>query len=55
MMIASSLEQAEIDASKHYMVPVADLNYHGAWVSHVISSVPKFCVIALSVAIVQNQ
>ena len=44
-MIAYALEKAGIDASKCYIVPVDDLNYHGAWVSHVISSVPKFDVI----------
>ena len=44
-MIRLALDEAGIDPSKYYIVPVPDLEIHGIWVSHVCSLVPKFDVV----------
>ncbi len=44
-MIRLALEDANIDPSKYYIIPVIDLDVHGVWVSHICSYVPKFDVV----------
>jgi len=44
-MVRLALNEAGIDPSKYYIVPVPDLEIHGIWVSHVCSLVPKFEVV----------
>ncbi len=44
-MIRLALDEAGIDPSRHFIIPVADLRIHGIWVSHVCSLVPKFGVV----------
>jgi len=45
VMIRLALNEAGIDPSKYYIIPVMDLDIHGIWVSHVVSLVPKFNVV----------
>ncbi|MBS7640151.1 MAG: nicotinamide-nucleotide adenylyltransferase [Candidatus Bathyarchaeia archaeon] len=44
-MIKLALNEVGIDPSKYYIIPVADLDIHSLWVSHVCSQVPKFDVV----------
>ncbi len=44
-MIRMALNEANVDPSRFYIIPVADLEIHGIWVSHVCSLVPKFGVV----------
>jgi len=44
-MIRLALNEADIDPSRYYIIPVPDLRIHGIWVSHVCSLVPKFEVV----------
>ena len=41
-MIRLALNEVGADPSRYYIIPVADLNIHDIWVSHVVSYVPKF-------------
>lgn len=41
-MIRLALDEAKIDPSKYYLIPVSDVNMHKIWVAHVISHVPHF-------------
>ena len=45
IMIRLALNEAGIDPSRYYIIPVIDLDVHGLWVSHVCSYVPKFEVV----------
>lgn len=45
MMIRLSLDEAGIDPSRYFIVPVTDLDIHGIWVSHVVSFVPPFDIV----------
>jgi len=44
-MIKLALDEAGVNPSRHFIVPVTDLQVHSIWVSHVCSLVPKFDVI----------
>jgi nicotinamide-nucleotide adenylyltransferase len=44
-MVRMALDEANVDPARFYIVPVADLEIHGIWVSHVCSLVPKFNVV----------
>lgn len=44
-MIKLALSEAGIDPNRYYIVPVADLDVHSLWVSHVCSYVPKFDIV----------
>jgi nicotinamide-nucleotide adenylyltransferase len=44
-MIRKALEEAEIPASRWWIVPVPDVHIHMVWVSEVVGYVPKFDVI----------
>ena len=44
-MVRLALNEAHIEPSKYYIIPVTDLDIHGLWVSHVCSHVPKFDVV----------
>lgn len=45
MMVRLALDEAEIDPSSYFIIPVTDLDIHGIWVSHVVSFVPSFDVV----------
>jgi nicotinamide-nucleotide adenylyltransferase len=42
VMIREALNEAKIDLSKYYLIPVPDVNVHSVWVSYLISFVPSF-------------
>ncbi|MEM2320853.1 MAG: nicotinamide-nucleotide adenylyltransferase [Candidatus Bathyarchaeia archaeon] len=44
-MIRLALNEIGVDPSRYYIIPVADLDIHSLWVSHVCSHVPKFDVV----------
>ncbi|NIM44699.1 MAG: adenylyltransferase/cytidyltransferase family protein, partial [Nitrososphaeria archaeon] len=39
MMIRLALDEAGIDPSRYFIIPVSDLDIHGIWVSHIVSLV----------------
>ncbi|MEM3522662.1 MAG: nicotinamide-nucleotide adenylyltransferase, partial [Candidatus Bathyarchaeia archaeon] len=45
IMIKEALNEAKIDSSKCYLIPVPDVNVHSTWVSHLISFVPSFDIV----------
>ncbi len=45
MMIRLALDEARIDPSQYFIIPVSDLDIHGIWVSHIVSLVPSFDVV----------
>jgi len=45
MMIRLALNEAEVDPSKYFIIPITDLDIHGVWVSWVTSFVPAFNVV----------
>lgn len=44
-MIRLALDEAKIDPSKYFIVPIPDMHIHKMWVPHVVSQTPKFDVI----------
>ena len=44
-MIRLAMDEAKIDASKYYIIPIRDLRIHDLWVAHVVSQTPKFEVV----------
>jgi nicotinamide-nucleotide adenylyltransferase len=44
-MVRLALDEANISPTRFYIIPVADLEIHGIWVSHVCSLVPKFDIV----------
>lgn len=44
-MIRFAMEEAEIDASRYYIIPIRDLRIHDLWVPHLISQTPRFEVV----------
>jgi nicotinamide-nucleotide adenylyltransferase len=44
-MIRLAMDEAKIDASKYYLIPLRDLRIHDLWVAHVISQTPRFEVV----------
>jgi len=45
VMIRRALEEAEIPASRYWIVPIPDLHVHMLWVSEVLGYTPKFEVV----------
>ena len=45
LMVRLALDEAGINPSRYYIIPVVDLDVHGIWVPHVVSHVPKFDVV----------
>jgi nicotinamide-nucleotide adenylyltransferase len=44
-MIRLALDEAKIDASKYYLIPVRDLRVHDLWVPYLVSQTPRFEVV----------
>ncbi len=44
-MIRLALNEAKIDPSKYYLIPVRDLRIHDLWVAHLVSQTPRFEVV----------
>jgi nicotinamide-nucleotide adenylyltransferase len=44
-MVRLALNEAGVDPSRYFIIPVTDLEIHGIWVSHLCSYVPKFDVV----------
>jgi nicotinamide-nucleotide adenylyltransferase len=44
-MIRLAMDEAKIDASKYYLIPIRDLRIHDLWVAHVVSQTPRFEVV----------
>lgn len=44
-MIRLAMEEAKIDPSKYYLIPVRDLRIHDLWVPHLVSQTPRFEVV----------
>jgi len=44
-MIRLAMDEAKIDASKYYAIPIRDLRIHDLWVAHVVSQTPRFEVV----------
>ncbi|MEM2896761.1 MAG: nicotinamide-nucleotide adenylyltransferase [Candidatus Bathyarchaeia archaeon] len=45
VMIKEALREEGIELSKHFLIPVPDVNVHSTWVSHLVSFVPSFDVV----------
>ena len=44
-MIRLAMDEAKIDASKYYLIPIRDLRIHDLWVPHLVSQTPRFEVV----------
>lgn len=44
-MLRLAMDEAKIDASKYYLIPIRDLRIHDLWVSHLISQTPRFEIV----------
>ena len=44
-MIRLAMDEAKIEASKYYIIPIRDLRIHDLWVAHVVSQTPKFGIV----------
>jgi nicotinamide-nucleotide adenylyltransferase len=44
-MIRLAMDEAKIDASKYYVIPIRDLRIHDLWVAHVVSQTPRFEIV----------
>jgi len=44
-MIRLAMDQAKIDASRYYIIPIRDLRIHDLWVAHVVSQTPRFEIV----------
>lgn len=44
-MLRLAMDEAKIDASKYYLIPVRDLRIHDLWVSHLVSQTPRFEIV----------
>lgn len=44
-MIRLALDEAKIDASKYFLIPIRDLKIHDLWVPHLVSQTPRFEVV----------
>jgi nicotinamide-nucleotide adenylyltransferase len=44
-MIRLAMDEAKINASKYYLIPIRDLRIHDLWAAHVISQTPRFEVV----------
>jgi nicotinamide-nucleotide adenylyltransferase len=41
-MIRLAMDEAKIDPSKYYLIPIRDLRIHDLWVPHLVSQTPRF-------------
>lgn len=44
-MIRLAMDEAKIDASKYYLIPIRDLRIHDLWVPHLVSQTPRFEIV----------
>ena len=44
-MIRLALDEAKVDASRYYIIPIEDVNIHSLWVSQVTSLTPRFEIV----------
>ena len=44
-MIRLAMDEAKIDASTYYVIPIRDLRVHDLWVAHVVSQTPRFEIV----------
>ena len=44
-MIRLAMDEAKIDASRYYLIPIRDLKIHDLWVPHLVSQTPRFEVV----------
>ncbi|NIN52536.1 MAG: nicotinamide-nucleotide adenylyltransferase [Nitrososphaeria archaeon] len=45
MMIRAALDEADVEASRYFIIPVPDIHSHKTWVMHIIAYVPPFDVV----------
>ena len=45
VMISKALADAEIDASRYYIIPMQDINFNAIWASHVKMMTPPFSIV----------
>jgi len=44
-MIRLAMDEAKIDASKYYLIPIRDLRIHDLWVPNLVSQTPRFEIV----------
>jgi nicotinamide-nucleotide adenylyltransferase len=44
-MMRLAMDEAKIDPSKYYLIPVRDLRIHDLWVPHLVSQTPRFEIV----------
>ena len=44
-MIRLALDEAKLDASKYFLIPIRDLRIHDLWVPYLVSQTPRFEVV----------
>ena len=44
-MIRLAMDEANIDASKYFIIPIRDLRIHDLWVPHLVSQTPRFEIV----------
>jgi len=44
-MIRLAMDEAKIEPSKYYIIPVRDLRIHDLWVPHLVSQTPRFEIV----------
>jgi len=44
-MLRMALDEAKIDASKYFLIPIRDLRIHDLWVPHLVSQTPRFEIV----------
>jgi nicotinamide-nucleotide adenylyltransferase len=44
-MIRLAMDEAKIEASRYYLIPVRDLRIHDLWVPHLVSQTPRFEIV----------
>jgi len=45
IMLRIAMDEAKIDASKYYLIPIRDLRIHDLWVPHLVSQTPRFEIV----------
>ena len=44
-MIRLAMDEAKIDSSRYYAIPIRDLRIHDLWVAYVVSQTPRFEIV----------
>ena len=44
-MIRLAMDEARVDASEYYIIPIRDLRIHDLWVPHLVSQTPRFEIV----------